>query len=72
MASGRKVTIKSGPRAGTVVDVDAQDNDTEPTNNSTGKRKTYMEIADEMSGDGNTASNAGKQAQSSDNANKYN
>jgi hypothetical protein len=64
--AGRKVKILSGPRAGTEVDVDdSAASDKEPTNSG----RTYTEIVDDAAG---TASNAGRQAQSSDNANKYN
>lgn len=63
--AGRKITIQSGPRSGTEVAVDdSAPSDKEPTNNG----ETYSDIVDRMAG---TASNAGRQAQSSDAANKY-
>jgi hypothetical protein len=71
-----KVTILSGPRSGTEVDSD------EKTGGGgygrhlvEGRVETPMQTADRESGgddsDANTASNAGRQAQSTDSMNKY-
>jgi hypothetical protein len=70
---GRQITIGSGPRKGTVIDVDNEggqmrhrvDTDDGPS------VETPMETADRMSGDADTASNAGRDAQSTDAMNKY-
>lgn len=68
--AGRVITIGSGPRAGTKIDVDA---DSPPPQapggtNDEGQQETVDEAVDRMAG---TPSNAGKQAQSSDSMNKY-
>lgn len=70
MAS-RKITIRSGPRSGTVIDAD--DSSATPvapggTNTDSGQTETVDEAVDRMAG---TASNAGKQSQSSDSSNGY-
>lgn len=64
-----KITIKSGPRADTVIDSDTPDTASPGKHLVGSKWQTPMETADDE--DANTASNAGSQAQSSDAANKY-
>lgn len=59
---GRKVTIKSGPRTGTTLEVD----ETLHPGPISGNVDEEKQLADES-----VASNAGKQAQSSDSVNKY-
>lgn len=64
-----KVTIRSGPRAGTDVDTDDAGYQTPGKHLVKGKWQTPMETADDE--DANVASNAGMQAQSTDASNKY-
>lgn len=67
MAS-RKVTIRSGPRAGTVLEVEDKSPSAPGGTNDEGVVESVDEAVDRMSG---SASNAGKQAQSSDASNGY-
>lgn len=76
MPTKRKITILSGPDNGTSVDVDSPSSKARApggTNTQTGKQETVDEAVDHMAGsdDAYIPSNAGRQAQSSDNQNGY-
>jgi len=67
MAS-RRITIRSGPRSGESFDVEDKAPQAPGGTNDEGIAETVDEAVDRMSG---SASNAGKQAQSSDSSNGY-
>lgn len=71
--SGRKITFRSGERTGQTVDVPDGPSGGQMKHQTTpdGPLETPMETADRMSGDSDTASNAGKQSQSTDHQNSY-
>lgn len=71
--AGRKITFRSGERAGETVDVPDMPSGGQMKHqtSSDGPLETPMETADRVSGDSDTASNAGKQAQSTDHQNSY-
>lgn len=66
--SGRKITIRSGPRSGEVIDVEDKSPTAPGGTNDEGQQESVDEAVDRMAG---TASNAGRQAQSTDSINKY-
>lgn len=66
--AGRKITIQSGPRAGTTVDAEDSTPQAPGGTNDDGVTETVDQAVERMAG---TPSNAGRQAQSSDSANKY-
>lgn len=66
--AGRKITIRSGPRSGEVIDVEDKSPEAPGGTNYEGQQESVDEAVDRMAG---TASNAGRQAQSTDSINKY-
>lgn len=72
MSGTRKVKFYTGERAGQTVEETPSAPPAAPggTNTETGKQETVDQAVDRMSG-ANVASNAGKQAQSTDHQNSY-
>jgi hypothetical protein len=71
---GRKITILSGPRKGTVVDVDDSAAESSSVNNAKvtgGNAAEAGQLNDTELSESTQASNAGRQAQSTDHVNGY-
>lgn len=67
---GRVITIGSGPRKGTKIDVDVDSPPQAPGGtDASGNQVSIDQAVEDMAG---TPSNAGRQAQSTDAVNKYN
>lgn len=65
---GRKITIGSGPRKGSVIDVEDKTPTAPGGMNDEGKQESVDEAVERMAG---TSSNTGRSGQSTDSINKY-
>lgn len=73
--AGEKITFRTGERKGQTIDVDSETRHKQApggTNTETGKTESIDEAVERMSGSNpEQASNAGRQAQSTDHMNQY-